>query len=139
MFKGELTGSDGYTDRKQSLSLSSYRSWVKPRGGDQRSAPCVQLTDTLRSIPFAGCATPRFPVSSGWKLFLCYRRGTIQISQRFSSSFKDEAKCSRRLGADRCSGWLRFDRLSSLTSKTPRCCSHHATAPGPISSGNMPS
>lgn len=32
VFKGELTGSGGYTDRKQSLSLSSYRSWVKPRG-----------------------------------------------------------------------------------------------------------
>lgn len=61
VFKGELTGSGGCTDRKQSLSLSSYRSWVKPRGGDQRSAPCVQLTDTSRSIPFAGCATLRSP------------------------------------------------------------------------------
>lgn len=32
VFKGELTGSGGSTDRKQRRSLSSHHSWVKPRG-----------------------------------------------------------------------------------------------------------
>lgn len=93
VFKGELTGSDGYTDRKQSLSLSSYRSWVKPRGGDQRSAPCVQLTDTLRSIAqplgflslqagssFSAIGAAQFKLASGLAARLKMRRNAAEGS-----------------------------------------------------------
>lgn len=44
MIKGDMVGRDSCTDRKQSLSLSSYHNWVQPLGADQRDAPCFHLS-----------------------------------------------------------------------------------------------